>query len=85
MKLAICNVRKQKTPNQNSKKGKRILKIQNSVRNLWNKYFTLEQMLYQHLHHGRCLEGEEKEQEIENLLQKIMIENFLRLMKEIDI
>ena len=31
------------------------------------------------------LEGEEKEQEIENLFEKIMKENFLNLVKEIDI
>ena len=30
-------------------------------------------------------EGEEKEQEIENLFQKIMRENFPNLVKEIDI
>ena len=30
-------------------------------------------------------EGEEKEQEIENLLEKIMKENFPNLVKEIDI
>ena len=30
-------------------------------------------------------EGEEKEQEIENLLQKRMKENFLNLVKELDI
>ena len=31
------------------------------------------------------LEGEEKEQEIENLFEKIMKENFPNLVKEIDI
>ena len=31
------------------------------------------------------LEGEEKEQEIENILEKIMKENFPNLTKEIDI
>ena len=31
------------------------------------------------------LEGEEEEQEIENLFEKIMKENFLNLVKEIDI
>ena len=33
----------------------------------------------------RVPEGEEKEQEIENLFEKIMKENFPSLMKEIDI
>ena len=31
------------------------------------------------------LKGEEKEQEIENLFEKIMKENFPNLMKEIDV
>ena len=37
--------------------------------------------IYQHL----GLEGEEKEQEIENLFEKIMKENFPNLVKETDI
>ena len=32
----------------------------------------------------RMLEGEEEEQEIENLIEKIMKENFPNLVKEID-
>ena len=38
----------------------------------------------QHSYHG-VLEGKEKEQEIRNLFEKIMEENFLNLVKEIDI
>ena len=40
--------------------------------------------MYQHLNHG-VLEGEETEQELENLFEEIMTENFPNLMKEIDI
>ena len=41
--------------------------------------------MYQHLNHrgDRGVEGEEKEQEIENLFEKIMYKNFLNLVKEI--
>ena len=42
--------------------------------------------MYQHLNHrgDRGVEGEEKEQEIENLFERIMKENFSKLVKEID-
>ena len=40
--------------------------------------------MYQHPNH-RVPEGEEEEQEIENLFEKIMKENFPNLSKEIDI
>ena len=40
--------------------------------------------MYQHLNH-RMLEGGEEEQDIENLLEKIMKESFPNLEKEIDI
>ena len=39
--------------------------------------------MFQHLNH-RVLEGEEEEQEMENLFEKIMKENFPNLAKEID-
>ena len=39
--------------------------------------------MFQHLNH-RGPEGEEEEQEIENLFEKIMKENFPNLAKEID-
>ena len=39
--------------------------------------------MYQHLHHGGD-EGEEREQEIKNLFEK-MIQNFPNLVKETDI
>ena len=40
--------------------------------------------MFQHLNH-RVPEGEEEEQEIENLFEKIMKENFPNLAKEIDL
>ena len=40
--------------------------------------------MYQYLHHGRARE-EEREQVIENLCEKIIMENFPNLVKEIDI
>ena len=39
--------------------------------------------VHQHSHYG-VLEGEEREQGIENLYEKIMSENFPNLLKEID-
>ena len=39
--------------------------------------------MFQHLNH-RGVRGEEEEQEIENLFEKIMKENFPSLAKEID-
>ena len=43
-----------------------------------------ELQAFQHSHH-RGARGEEKEQEIRNLFEKIIKENFLSLVKEIDI
>ena len=37
------------------------------------------------MHHGGAGRGREREQEIENLFEKIMTENFPNLMKKIDI
>ena len=39
--------------------------------------------VYQHLYHGGT--RRKKEQKIENLIEKILTENFPKLMKEIDI
>ena len=39
--------------------------------------------MFLHLHHG-VPEGEEKEQEMGNLFEKTMKENFTNLVKEID-
>ena len=57
---------------QEFKKNKEMLK------NLWDnfKHYNIQII--------GVLEGEEKEQEIENLFEKIMKEKFPNLMKEID-
>lgn len=44
----------------------------------------LEHQVYQNSHH-EVAEREEREPRIENLFEKIMIESFLNLAKEIDI
>ena len=77
IKSMIWNIRKQKTTNQNNKKEKESKKIVNSVSSSWDNFKRS----------NICIigvpEGEEKEQEIGNLLEKIMKENSLNLMKEI--
>ena len=73
----IWNIRKQKTTNQNKKRSKKKKK-EDIVSSLWDNF-----------KHSNILaiwvpEGEEKEQEIGNLFEKIMKENFPSGMKEID-
>ena len=65
--------------NNQSEEVKRIPpKNEGSISSLWNKFKRS----------NICMigmpEGEEKEQEIGNLFEKIMKENFLNLVKEID-
>ena len=62
IKSMIWNIRKHKTTNQNSKK-KKVKKNKNSVGSLWDNF----------KHSNICtmgVPGEEKEQEIGNLLEK---------------
>ena len=77
IKSMIWNIRKQETTNQNNKK-KRIPKNEDSVSSLWDKFKKS----------NICIiglpEGEEKEQEIGNLFEKTVKENFPNLVKEID-
>ena len=77
----ICNIRKKKTFNQNSKKkkNKKQNKTEDRVRSLWDNFKCTNIWII------GLPEGEEKEQEIENLFEKIMKENFPNLVKEIDI
>ena len=60
----IWNIREQKTTNQNDKKKKESKKNEDSISSLWDSF----------KHSNMCiigmLEGEEKEQEIENLFEK---------------
>ena len=57
----------------------RIQKSKDSIRSLWDiaKHTNIQIMVMP--------EGEEEEQEIENLFEKIMKENFPNLVKEIDV
>ena len=54
-------------------------KNENRLRSLWDNFKCTNIQIIE------VPEGEEKKQEIENLFEKIMKENFLNLVKEIDI
>ena len=81
MKLRIrsmfWNVRKQKTTDRTTRR-KKNQKNEDSVNSLWDNF----------KHSNICIievpEGEEKEQEIGNPFEILMKENFLNLVKEID-
>ena len=75
----IRNIRRQKTTNQNKKKKKELKKNEDSASSLWNNFKK------SNIHITGVPEEEEKEQEIVNLFEKIMKENFSNLVKEIDI
>ena len=81
MELSITsmtwNIRKKKPSNQNNKKKKESKKIR-IVSSLWDNF------KHSNIHIIGMLEGEEKEQEIGNLFEKIMKENFPNLVKEIN-
>ena len=78
IKSAIWNIRKQKTANQNNKKKKESTKNEDSVSNLWDNF------KHSYIHITEVPEGEEKEQEIGNIFEKIVKANFPNLGKEID-
>ena len=63
-------------PEQN--KETRIQKNEERLRNLWDKF------KHSNIRIIAVPEGEEEEQEIENLFEQIMKENFPNLAKEID-
>ena len=77
IKSVIWNIRKQKTPNQNSKE-KKVQKIRIVVRSLWDIF------KHTYIHIVGMPEGEEREQQIGNLFEE-MTGNFPNLVKEIDI
>nr|KAF6349276.1 hypothetical protein mMyoMyo1_011816 [Myotis myotis] len=79
IKSVFWNIRKQKTPHQNSKKKKEFFKNEDSVRILWDNF------KHTNIRIMEVLEGEERVQEIKNLFEKIMTENFPNLVKETDI
>ena len=74
----IWNIRKQKTTNQNKTK-RESKKNEDSVSRLWDNFKQ------SNIHFIEVPEGEEKDQEIVNVFEKIMKENFPNLVKEIDL
>ena len=76
LKSMIWNRRKKKTFNRN--KETRIQKNEERLRNLWDnvKCSNIRIIVVP--------EGEKEDQEIENLVEQIMKENFPNLAKEID-
>ena len=77
-KSTIWNIRNKKAFNQNSKK-KEVSKNEDIIRSLWDISKCINSRII------GVPEGEEEEQEIENLFEKVMKENFLNLGKEIEI
>ena len=76
IKSVIWHIGKQKTTNQNKKRESE--KNKDRVSSLWDNFKC------SNIHIIGVREGEEKEQEIGNLFEKIMKENFPNLTKEID-
>ena len=66
-----------KNTSQNNKK-KKIQKSEDSINSLWDNF------KHSNIHITGVPEGEEKEQEIGNLFEKIMKENVPNLVKEVD-
>ena len=75
--ISIQPEQQEETKIKNKKQNK--TKNQDSIRSLWNIYKHTNIWII------GVPEGEEEEQEIENLFEKIMKENFPNLVKEIDI
>ena len=75
IKSIIWNIRKKKQPRTKRKKHP---KNEASISSLWDIFKT------SNIHITGVPEGEKKEQEIGNLFEKIMKENFPSLVKEID-
>ena len=75
----IWNIRKQKIANQEQQEEKRIQKNEDIISSLWDNFKK------SNIRTIRVPEGEEKEQEIRNLFEKIMKENYPHLVKEIDV
>ena len=79
IKSMIWNIRKQnKNQPTRTTRRKKNPKNENSISILWDNFKQST------IHITGVLEGEEKEQEIGNLFEKIMKENFPNLVKEID-
>ena len=82
MKSMIWNIKEQKTKQKKNQseqqEEKRIPQNEDSVSSLWDN------LKRSHIHIIGVPGGEEKEQEIGNLFEKIMKEQFLNLVKQID-
>ena len=76
IKSMIWNIKQQKSNQNNNKKRKS--KKNDSISSLWDNFKRSNICIIE------VPEEEEKEQEIGNLFEKIMKENFLNLVKEID-
>ena len=78
IKSVIWNIRKKKKHSTRTARRKKNPKNKKSPRILWDnfKHTNIQIIVFPN--------GEENEQEIENLLVKIMKENFPNLVKEID-
>ena len=70
--------KEEKKFNQNSKKKNESKKNKDRIRSLWDNSKHINTQIL------GVLEGKEKEQEIKNLFEKIMKENFSNLVKGID-
>ena len=78
IKSMIWNIRKQKNNQSEQQEEKGIQKNKDSISSLWDNFKC------SNLHIIEVTKGEQKEQEIGNLFEKIMKENFPNLVKEID-
>ena len=78
LKSTVWSRRKEETFNQNRMKKQEFKKNEERLRNLWGN------LKHSNIQIIGVPEGEEEEQEIENLLKKIMKENFPNLVKERD-
>ena len=79
IKSMIWNRRNWKITNQNKKKKKNTKKKnEDSVRSLWDNF------KHSNIHIIGVPEGEEKEEEIGNVFERVMKENYPNLVKEID-
>ena len=78
IRTMIWHIRKQKHPMRTTKR-KKNKKNEDGVRNFCDNFKCIK------IHIMEVPEEEEREQEIENLFEKIMTENFPNLVKERDI
>ena len=79
IQIKIWNIRKKYTFNQNRNKKQEFKKYEDSIRRLWEISECANIRII------GMPEGEEEEQEIENLFEKTVKENFPNLAKEIHI